>query len=302
MPLFDLTGKKAFVTGASRGIGQVIAVALAGAGADLALVARSEDGLADTAAQISVLGRKAFIIPADVTEQESVAAAVATAIDQLGCLDIVVNNAGGSSFMVPFLDLRLTGWDKLLRLNLDSAMYVCHAAGPHLVERGTGSVINVASVAGVSAAPFLAPYGAAKAAWQTYMAESRFSRSSLSQPVSRRSRNGTMKLDPPTLFTTMSRQPSWSIAVATAAATDPCSVASAGMTNPSGPARDLAGVSASPSSCGPPAPGRAAPATAAAITWPIPREAPVTKAFLPVRAKSGAVSPSTRWAAARLEG
>jgi NAD(P)-dependent dehydrogenase (short-subunit alcohol dehydrogenase family) len=163
VPLFDLTGKKAFVTGASRGIGQVIAVALAGAGADLALVARSEDGLADTAAQISALGRKAFVIPADVTEQESVAAAVATAIDQLGCLDIVVNNAGGSSFMVPFLDLRLTGWDKLLRLNLDSAMYVCHAAGPHLVERGTGSVINVASVAGVSAAPFLAPYGAAKA-------------------------------------------------------------------------------------------------------------------------------------------
>ncbi len=233
MPMFDLTGKKAFVTGASRGIGQVIAVALAGAGADLALVARGEDGLADTAAQIGALGRKAFVIPADVTEQASVAAAVSAAIDQLGCLDIVVNNAGGSSFMVPFLDLRLTGWDKLLRLNIDSAMYVCHAAGPHLVERGTGSVINVASVAGVSAAPFLAPYGARNgaaltpateatlitepaprstrcgpAAWQTYMAESRFSRSSLSQPVSRRSRNGTMKLDPPALFTTMSRQPS----------------------------------------------------------------------------------------------
>ena len=163
VPLFDLTGKNAFVTGASRGIGQVIAVALAGAGADVALVARSEDGLADTAAQVTALGRKAFVIPADVTEQESVAAAVATAIDQLGCLDIVVNNAGGSSFMVPFLDLRLTGWDKLIRLNLDSAMYVCHAFGRHLVERGTGSVINVASVAGVSAAPFLAPYGAAKA-------------------------------------------------------------------------------------------------------------------------------------------
>ena len=90
-------------------------------------------------------------------------AAVAAAIDQLGCLDIVVNNAGGSSFMVPFLDLRLTGWDKLIRLNLDSAMYVCHAVGQHLVERGSGSVINVASVAGVSAAPFLSPYGAAKA-------------------------------------------------------------------------------------------------------------------------------------------
>jgi 2-deoxy-D-gluconate 3-dehydrogenase len=164
VPLFDLTGKNAFVTGASRGIGQVIAVALAGAGADLALVARSEDGLADTAEQISALGRKAVIIPADVTEQESVAAAVGTAIDQLGAVDIVVNNAGGSSFMVPFLDLRLAGWDKLIRLNLDSAMYVCHAVGPHLVERGTGSVINVASVAGVAAAPFLSPYGAAKAA------------------------------------------------------------------------------------------------------------------------------------------
>jgi NAD(P)-dependent dehydrogenase (short-subunit alcohol dehydrogenase family) len=163
VPLFDLTGKNAFVTGASRGIGQVIAVALAGAGADLALVARNEDGLADTAEQVSALGRKAVIIPADVTEQESVAAAVGTAIDQLGAVDIVVNNAGGSSFMVPFLDLRLAGWDKLIRLNLDSAMYVCHAVGPHLVERGTGSVINVASVAGVAAAPFLSPYGAAKA-------------------------------------------------------------------------------------------------------------------------------------------
>ena len=91
------------------------------------------------------------------------AAAVGGAIDQLGYLDIVVNNAGGSSFMVPFLDLRLSGWDKLMRLNLDSAVYVCHAVGPHLAERGSGSVINVASVAGVSAAPFLSPYGAAKA-------------------------------------------------------------------------------------------------------------------------------------------
>ena len=67
MPLFDLTGKKAFVTGASRGIGQAIAVALAGAGADVALVARSEDGLAETASQVTTLGRKAFVIPADVT-------------------------------------------------------------------------------------------------------------------------------------------------------------------------------------------------------------------------------------------
>lgn len=163
MSLFDLTGKNAFVTGASRGIGRSIAVALAGAGADVALVARSESGLAETAADVTALGRKAVVLPADVTSQDAVEAAVAAAIDQLGHVDVVVNNAGGSNFMAAFLDLRLSGWEKLMRLNLDSAVYVCHAIGGHLVERGEGSVINVASVAGVSAAPFLSPYGAAKA-------------------------------------------------------------------------------------------------------------------------------------------
>jgi len=161
--LFDLTGKNAFVTGASRGIGRSIAVALAGAGADVALVARSERGLAETAADIGALGRKAFVIPADVTSQDAVDAAVASAIEQLGCVDVVVNNAGGSNFMAAFLDLRLSGWEKLMRLNLDSAVYVCHAIGGHLVERAEGSVINVASVAGVTGSPLLSPYGAAKA-------------------------------------------------------------------------------------------------------------------------------------------
>jgi len=161
--LFDLTGKNAFVTGASRGIGRSIAVALAGAGADVALVARSESGLADTAADITALGRKAVVLPADVTSQDAVAAAVAAAIDQLGHVDVVVNNAGGSNFMAAFLDLRLSGWEKLMRLNLDSAVYVCHAIGGHLMERGEGSVINVASVAGMMGSPLLSPYGAAKA-------------------------------------------------------------------------------------------------------------------------------------------
>ena len=163
MTLFDLAGKKAFITGASRGIGQAIAVALAGSGADLALVARSEEGLATTAARITAFGRKAFVIPADVTQQEAVTTAVATAIDQLGHLDVVVNNAGGSNFLAPFVEMRLPGWDKIMRLNLTSAMYVCHAVGGHLVGRGQGSVINVASVAGLAGSPLLSPYGAAKA-------------------------------------------------------------------------------------------------------------------------------------------
>ena len=110
MSLFDLTGKNAFITGASRGIGQSIAIALAEAGADVALVARSEDGLAETASAVTSVGRKAFVIPADVTSQEAVSEAVATAIDQLGQVDVVVNNAGGSNFMVGFRDLRLEGW------------------------------------------------------------------------------------------------------------------------------------------------------------------------------------------------
>jgi NAD(P)-dependent dehydrogenase (short-subunit alcohol dehydrogenase family) len=161
--LFDLTGKNAFVTGASRGIGQAIAVAFAESGADVALVARSADGLAETAEAIAAVGRKAFVIPTDVTNYDAVADAAATAIDQLSFVDIVVNNAGGSNFMVPFRDLRLTGWDKLIQLNLSSAVYVCHAFASHLLDRGKGSVINVASVAGVAASPLMTPYGAAKA-------------------------------------------------------------------------------------------------------------------------------------------
>ena len=162
--LFSLAGKKALVTGASRGIGQVIAVAFAQAGADVALVARGADGLAATAKEVRGLGRQAVEIPADLTGQETAAAVVTEAIDRLGHLDVVVNNAGGSSFMVPFLDLRLSGWDKVLRLNLDATMRICQAAGVHMTARGSGSVINIASVAGLAAAPFLAPYGAAKAA------------------------------------------------------------------------------------------------------------------------------------------
>ncbi|HEX3492848.1 MAG TPA: SDR family NAD(P)-dependent oxidoreductase [Streptosporangiaceae bacterium] len=164
MSLFELTGKKAFVTGASRGIGQVIAVAFAEAGADVAIVARSADGLAETASDIEAVGRQAVVIPADVTSEEEVGAAVGTAIDQLGYVDIVVNNAGGSNFMVEFRDLRLSGWDKLIQLNLTSSVYVCRAFADHLLKRGEGSVINVASVAGVASAPMIAPYGAAKAA------------------------------------------------------------------------------------------------------------------------------------------
>lgn len=160
----DLTGKKAFVTGASRGIGRAIATAFSAAGADVAVVARNAETLAEVASEVEKNGRKAVVLPCDVTDREQVDAAVATAAERLGGLDVVVNNAGGQRFTSAFLDTRPDGWDKVLRLNLDATMWVCRAAGPRLIESGGGSIINVSSVAGVISSPLLAPYGAAKAA------------------------------------------------------------------------------------------------------------------------------------------
>jgi NAD(P)-dependent dehydrogenase (short-subunit alcohol dehydrogenase family) len=160
----DLAGKTALVTGASRGIGRAIAVAYARAGADLAVSARSAEALADTVNEVEALGRKAFVVPADVTDRDAVHAMVRDAIGALGHLDAVVNNAGGTSFMVPFTDLRFDGWTKVMRLNTESVVHVMQAVGPHLLERGSGSVINVASVAGLGGSPMVTPYGASKAA------------------------------------------------------------------------------------------------------------------------------------------
>lgn len=160
----DLAGKRALVTGASRGIGRAIAIGFARAGADVALVARGADQLAEAAAEVAALGRRAVVLPCDVTDAAAVRAMVDAAIDGLGHVDVVVNNAGGTSFVVPFTDVRFSGWEKVMRLNVDSVVHVCQAVGPHLLARRTGSVVNVASVAGLAAAPAVTPYGASKAA------------------------------------------------------------------------------------------------------------------------------------------
>ncbi|MDX6275342.1 MAG: hypothetical protein QOJ92_2552 [Frankiales bacterium] len=160
----DLAGKTAFITGASRGIGRAIAIAYAEAGADVALVARDESALAEVRKEVEAAGRKAVVLTCDVTDRDRVHEVVSSAIGELGHIDIVVNNAGGTSFMAPFTDLRFSGWEKVMRLNVDSIVHVCQAIGPHLLERGTGSVINVASVAGLGGTPSLSPYGASKAA------------------------------------------------------------------------------------------------------------------------------------------
>ncbi len=164
MTLFDLTGKTALVTGASRGIGRAIAVGLAAAGADVALSARSEEQLREVAAEVEALDRKALVLPTDVTDAEALRRLADDAVAGLGSVDVLVNNAGGSSYMGPFTELRFSGWEKVMRLNVDSIVHLTQAVGRHMLERGSGSVINVASVAGLTGTPTLAPYGASKAA------------------------------------------------------------------------------------------------------------------------------------------
>lgn len=161
---FDLTGKTALVTGASRGIGRALAVGLAAAGADVALSARDEALLREVAGEIEGLGRKAVVLPADVTDADACRALVDDALSGLGVLDVLVNNAGGSSYMGPFTELRFSGWEKVMRLNVDSIVHLCQAAGRHMTARGSGSIVNVASVAGLTGTPLLVPYGASKAA------------------------------------------------------------------------------------------------------------------------------------------
>ncbi|HVE99425.1 MAG TPA: SDR family NAD(P)-dependent oxidoreductase [Mycobacteriales bacterium] len=160
----DLAGRTALVTGASRGIGRAIAVGFAEAGADVAVNARTAEALGDTVAAIEALGRRAVVVAADVTDRDAVRSMVDGAVAGLGHVDVVVNNAGGTSFTAPFTDLRFAGWEKVMNLNTSSVVHVCQAIGPHLLERRRGSVINVASIAGLGGTPALAPYGASKAA------------------------------------------------------------------------------------------------------------------------------------------
>jgi 2-deoxy-D-gluconate 3-dehydrogenase len=160
----QLEGKKAIVTGASRGIGKNIAIEYARQGADVALIARSEDLLNEVAAEVVDLGRSAVVKVADVTDEAAITAAVHGAIEGLGGVDVVVNNAGGNSFSSPIVGMRFSGWQKTQRLNVDSTVHVLQAVGPVLMGQKSGSVINVASVAGLAGAPMMSHYGAAKAA------------------------------------------------------------------------------------------------------------------------------------------
>lgn len=162
--LFSLAGQVALVTGASRGIGAAAATAMAAAGADVVLVARSEKHLDDVAATARGYGRRALVLTADVTQADDIERVCETALAEYGRIDTLVNNAGGPIFQSAVADIRDEGWHRIIELNLTSAFRFCRHLGPTMVARGSGSIVNIASVAAVRPWPAIAAYGAAKSA------------------------------------------------------------------------------------------------------------------------------------------
>ena len=142
-----LNGKTALVTGAGRGIGRAIALALATEGAQVAVLDVVKDSAEAVRREIQGLGKKALALAADVTRRAEVERAVADAIAQWGQLDILVNNAGWDK-LDPFLESEEETWDRIIAINFKAMLYVCKAALPHMAERGGGRVINIASDAG----------------------------------------------------------------------------------------------------------------------------------------------------------
>lgn len=160
---FRLDGHVALVTGAGRGIGRATAVGLAEAGADVALVARSEADLAAVASAIEATGQRALPITFDVTDTASMPMLAERITSELGRLDILVNNAGGS-FPKPLLDTSAKSFDKAFSFNVTTAFEMTKAAVAPMLAGGGGSVVNIASAAGRMADRGFAAYGTAKAA------------------------------------------------------------------------------------------------------------------------------------------
>jgi NAD(P)-dependent dehydrogenase (short-subunit alcohol dehydrogenase family) len=145
--LFDLSGRTALVTGASKGLGRAMAVGLARAGCGLALCARDRDGLAETRAAVQALGARAEVFAMDVLSRASVREAVAAALERMGAIDVLVNNAG-VNVRKTVLELSEEEWDLVLDTNLKGYFLVAQAVAPHMIARGRGKVINVSSIFG----------------------------------------------------------------------------------------------------------------------------------------------------------
>lgn len=159
-----LEGQVAIVTGAGRGIGRAIALAFARAGAAVTLASRTEGELEAVAAEVEDLGQRALVVPTDVADEGAVDRLVERTATELGTLDVMVNNAGAAPFLAPFMETRPEGFAKYFGVNFWSVVYGTRAAGRVLLDRGSGCILNLASVDALMVDPELSYYGAAKAA------------------------------------------------------------------------------------------------------------------------------------------
>ncbi len=144
--MLSLKGKACIVTGASSGIGLAIARRLAQGGVKLCLVARSEDKLRAIADDLRNDGEKPLIAPADVAQEEPVRRAVQSAVSAFGGVDILVNSAG-SVYFTPIGETALEQWDQVVDSNLKGVFLCCRQVVPHMLERGRGDIVNIASIA-----------------------------------------------------------------------------------------------------------------------------------------------------------
>ena len=146
---FDLSGKRAFVTGGSRGLGRQMALSLAQAGADVALVARPSDALEKTADEIRAIGRTAWTHEADMGDPSAAEAACQSALSDIGSFDILINNVGGRRVSVQTEDLQLDTWREMMDLNLTATFICARVIGGAMIAAGNGGrIINVASING----------------------------------------------------------------------------------------------------------------------------------------------------------
>lgn len=161
MNAFDLGGKSALVTGASRGLGLTFAKALAKAGADVAITSRTVASLDGPRAEIEALGRRAVPLDLDVRDYSSIERAVSAAHAALGTIDILVNNAG-CNIRKPALDVTWDDWNTILDTNLRGPFFVAQAVARRMIPRRYGRIVNIGSVTSVAGYAGLAPYGASR--------------------------------------------------------------------------------------------------------------------------------------------
>jgi NAD(P)-dependent dehydrogenase (short-subunit alcohol dehydrogenase family) len=159
----DLTGKSAVVIGGTSGIGRAIALGLAEAGADVAPTSRRSDQVESTAREVEALGRRSLRATSDVTDPASLQAVLDAAIKTFGKVDILVNSAGRTK-KAPTLDFSEKDWNDIFATNLTGMVRACQIFGRHMLERGYGKIINVASIGSFRGMMEVSAYSASKAA------------------------------------------------------------------------------------------------------------------------------------------